>query len=396
MLTAHPPRPWRELRRSNRGPDVEALQRCLWHLLHQDSTNARNGYFGQGTASDVAKARRKLKMTGTDIVGGLLWAALWEYADEYAVALAAKVPPGSTWAPGQKRAPLTIGHRGPDVEAAQRGLWRLLGDDRSNNARNGVFGIQTAHDVKLARTLLGLEDKAGGVLIGRTLWAALTRYFDATATTAAARAPDPPHPVPAVRAQIVTEARYGYDHRTRFRYAQARPMPHDFDSPAPILTDCSGYVTLANRGRGPKPIAPNPNRRDGIYDGYGWTGTLESVCHWVSSPLPGDLAEYNGHTAMVDEHNSGIYSFGHDPITHYDTWHYRSDFRGFLRSPHLTDSAHMATLVSTFASISRDRENPFELPPVPPDVTPQDPDDLCDHGDWDSDDYPAIDEEDDS
>lgn len=398
MNTTHPPRVWRELHRGDQGPDVEALQRCLWHLLDGQSTNARNGTYGKQTAADVARARHLLPGVpgGAETVGAVMFSAVWPDADAAAFPLIARVPSGVSWAPGLKRVPLSVGMKGSDVQAAQRGLWRLLGSD-TKNARNGVYGDGTVADVLLARSVLGLEDPAGGRVIGLALWAALTRWFDAAAIKLAAEAPDPPPPVSELRDKIVARARLAYEHRSRYVYEQVRPMNQHLEEGSdahPEGADCSEFATLCHKDEG----APNPNRSDGEYDGYGWTGSIEQVCHWVQWPMPGDFAMYPDHMAVVDEDADpgeqrvgGVYSDGHDPIEHYPTPRYRTDFKGFMRSPHLGAVAHTeyrSTWSTPIKSPDGDLvaalpggENPFPLPPIPAGHTPLDPDDVGDLGD---------------
>lgn len=326
---------WRELHRGQTGPDVEALQRCLWQALGTLSTNARNGTYGKQTAVDVARARTHLHLPGgSETVGSVLFSSLWPFADARAVALYGHVPAGVEWAPGLKRNPLSKGMTGSDVEAAQRGLWRLLGD-KSRNARNGVYGDQTETDVVLARAALELQDPVGGAVIGGTLWAALTRWFDAAAIKAAEHAPAAPPPAADLRAKVVDQARWALEHADSFRYAQIRPMPASLHNPGTTLIDCSAFSILCHHDAG----LPNPNRVDGEYDGSGWTGSIEAVCREVDEPLPGDFAMYDGHMAVVETPNghgdASVISDGHDPITRYTTARYRSDFRAFRRSPHL-------------------------------------------------------------
>lgn len=397
----HPPRMWRELHRGQTGPDVEAFQRCLWHYLGASSTNARNGTYGKQTVADVTRARHMLVLPGGgESAGMVLFDQVWPEADALAVARYARVPAGVEWAPGLKRNPLSLGMKGSDVEAAQRGLWRLLGD-RSQNARNGVYGDGTAADVLLARQALDLEDPAGGRVIGLQLWAALTRWFDATAISLAAEAPDPPPPVSELRDKIVARAALAYQHRSAYRYAQERPMNQHLEEGSdahPEEADCSEYSTLAHKDEG----APNPNRSDGVYDGYGWTGSIEQVCHWVAAPLPGDFAMYPDHMAVCDG-DGGVYSDGHNPIEHYPTPHYRSDFRGFMRSPHLIPLEHRLAAQSSgqaivlladggYVAALPGGANPFPLPVVPAGFVPLDPDDVGDQGDTQSAARPQIQE----
>lgn len=181
---------------------------------------------------------------------------------------------------------------------------------------------------------------------------------------------------PNTRALIVAAAREALANASSYRYAQIRPMPArlGLGTPtSPERIDCSAFSILSHRAGG----AANPNRSDGVYDGSGWTGSIETACVWVSTPLPGDFAMYDGHMAVCDGFG-GVISDGHDPITHYTTAHYRSDFKGYMRSRHL--------MPATFSILPWRRpklggENPYPLPPVPVGVEPVDPVDSGDLGD---------------
>lgn len=329
------PRMWRELHRNDKGPDVEAVQRCLWHQLGDASTNARNGTYGEQTARDVGRARHALGLPGgTETFGAAMLEAVWPHADARAVALYGRVPAGvASWVPHLKRSPLQVGMEGSDVEGLQRALWRLLGPD-SRNARNGVYGRATKHDVAIAREVLDITDVVGGAQVGHVLWAALSRWLDDSAVGLVMNAPAPPPPQSELRDKIVAQAQWALDHHSLFRYTQIRPMPASLHGPAPVRIDCSAFAILCHRGAG----ARNPNRIDGEYDGYGNTDSIIRVCRWVSIPLPGDFAMYPGHMAVVKQpkgRDASIISDGHDPISEYASARYRSDFLGFVRSPHL-------------------------------------------------------------
>lgn len=181
---------------------------------------------------------------------------------------------------------------------------------------------------------------------------------------------------PNTRAQIVAAARNALDHASTYRYAQIRPMPArlGLGTPAsPERIDCSAFSILSHHDGG----APNPNRADGIYDGTGWTGSIEAACIWVSTPLPGDFAMYDGHMAVCDG-LGGVISDGHDPITHYTTPHYRSDFKGYMRSRHLAAGTHS---LLPWRRPKTGGDNPYPLPPVPVTATPLTPAESGDLGD---------------
>lgn len=374
MITGSAPRPWRVVSFGDEGGDVTALQRCLWRLLDKQSHNLRNGRYGDGTVKDVLAARRLLHAPGpSDSVGAELVGHLWQWADAAAVSAFVRAPEPLRHAAGAVvHRTLTKGLRGPDVEAAQRGLWRLLGG-AATNARSGLYGDQTEADVKRARALLDLEDPIGGHAIGHDLFAVLTRWFDATAADAATHAPKP-HPASrehALRVAIVQQWRWAWLNASRFRYAQLRPMPGSLHEAGTVHTDCSGFCILGHKDGG----APNPNRADGKYDGYGWTGSIMQVCHRVGTPLPADFALYSangGHMAGIAEDGVSIYSDGHDPITRYTTVHYRSDFVGFFRSPHLPGNVDHAALAADLSEPVTQIEVEFGQPAASSEATEPD------------------------
>jgi hypothetical protein len=277
-------RPWRELRQGDHGPDVEAAQRGLWRALGEHSKNDRTGLYGPGTTADVA-AFRKLKRLSPEIggreFGAAVWYALQPYFDGYAWMLACRQPEGVTPRPALGRVPLSKGMSGSDVQAAQRALWR-----------------------------------------------ALTRWMDVTAIHQAENAPPPPPPPPVDHwAQVGEEAWWAYENRSRFSYVQLRPI-EGIHSPPAVLTDCTGFYLGCCQAAG----VPNPNRADGVYDGYGYTGSLWERGSWTHSPRRGDLCMYGdpyGHTGHAAPYmgDGTVVSFGHNPIEHYAV-RYRGDFRG--------------------------------------------------------------------
>jgi peptidoglycan hydrolase-like protein with peptidoglycan-binding domain len=323
-------RPWRELRQGDHGPDVEAAQRGLWHALGEHSKNDRTGLYGPGTTADVA-AFRKLKRLSPEIGGGEFGAAVWyalqPYFDGYAWMLACREPEGVTPRPALGRVPLSKGMSGSDVQAAQRALWRALGED-STNARNGVYGDQTVIDVRRFRHAYGVNPDDPSTSIGGPLWRVLTRWMDVTAIHQAENAPPPPPPPPVDHwAQVGDEAWWAYENRGRFSYVQLRPI-EGIHSPPVVLTDCTGFYLGCCQAAG----VPNPNRADGVYDGYGYTGSLWERGSWTHSPRRGDLAMYGdpyGHTGHAAPYmgDGTVVSFGHNPIEHYPV-RYRGDFRG--------------------------------------------------------------------
>jgi peptidoglycan hydrolase-like protein with peptidoglycan-binding domain len=323
-------RPWRELRRGMSGPDVKAAQRGLWRALGAASTNERTGTYGDETARDVARFRAMRGLTvesGGDVLGATVWGALQESFDTSAWVLAHEQPDGVTPTPTLKRNPLSVGMDGGDVEAAQRALWRSLDND-STNARNGVYGDQTVADVRRFRLRYGVNPTDPSTAILRPLWNALTRWMDQTAIDLAHEAPEPAPVQPAASWDRVGDVAWQcYLRRDAFRYAQLRPM-EAVDGPPLIQTDCSGLYTDCCRLAG----VPNPNRSDGVFDGYGYTGSLVEHGRWTSTPQRGDAAMYgdpygsSGHVAVYLGDGS-VVSFGHDPMEHYPV-RYRTDFRG--------------------------------------------------------------------
>jgi hypothetical protein len=337
------PRPWREIK-LGQGPsdDIRAVGRMLRGLLGEASTNSgwKTGNYADQFAADVARARSKLGLSGDrNSVGATLFAALYPYVDAYGETLNARQPSAVTSpTPTCKRLPLSKGMSGKDIQGAQRALWRALQGD-STNARNGSFGDQTVSDIGKFRERYAVSKGSSNAQIGAELWAVLTRWMDQTAVDLVHAQPPPAPPAPApsdLRAKIVNACEWAYQNRSGFLYAQVRPMPTALRNPPTKRTDCSGYATLAYQDAG----APNPNRSDGVYDGYGYTGTLASCGRKVSTPKPGDLAMYGSgtysHVAICDN-SGGVYSFGSDPIKHYDTAKYRSDFACYIRSNHFTD-----------------------------------------------------------
>src|SRR5215471_3836734 len=323
-------RAWRELQHGMQGqPDVKAAQRGLWRLLGTASTNARNGNYGDQTSSDVAKARAELGIEGdADTIGGTLYEALEASFDASAWQLACEQPAAVTSpTPTCKRLPLTKGMEGDDIAGAQRALWRAL-QGGSTNARNGVFGDYTELDIGAFRERYAVNLGDSNAKIGADLWAVLTRWMDQHAVDLVHQQQPPPGPAPASSWDAVgDQAWWGYSNRDGFTYAQVRPMP-ELHSPPQVRTDCSGYYTACCQAAG----VPNPNRSDGVYDGYGWTGTLAEHGAWTSSPQRGDAALYGqapsyGPVAVYLGDGTCI-SFGGDPITHVDAY-YRSDFAGF-------------------------------------------------------------------
>lgn len=98
-----------------------------------------------------------------------------------------------------------------------------------------------------------------------------------------------------VREKIVAYCEWGIAHAAQIHYAQKRPIPSN-PKKLPLITDCSGFATLAYKSAG----APDPNGNR--YDGQGYTGTLLRHGTRVTVPLPGDLifyGDYPGHHVVI-------------------------------------------------------------------------------------------------
>jgi hypothetical protein len=93
-----------------------------------------------------------------------------------------------------------------------------------------------------------------------------------------------------LRLAMVANCLWAVGHRDRFRYEQVRPIPVGAarDGGEPIITDCSGFVTLMARWSG----IEDPNGRG--YQGEGWTGTLLEHLPAVgfTRTRPGDIAVF--------------------------------------------------------------------------------------------------------
>ena len=90
----------------------------------------------------------------------------------------------------------------------------------------------------------------------------------------------------AVRGKIVSYCEWGIANSGRIHYAQTRPIPVAAPKKLPLVTDCSGFATLAYKWAG----APDPNGNK--YSGAGWTGSLAANGKRVTVPQPGDLIIY--------------------------------------------------------------------------------------------------------
>lgn len=104
-----------------------------------------------------------------------------------------------------------------------------------------------------------------------------------------------------VREKIVDYCEWGIANQAQIHYGQVRPIPAK-PRKLPLVTDCSGFATLAYKWAG----APDPNGRD--YNGTGYTGTLLAHGDQVAAPLPGDLIIFGE-------------APGHHVTVYMETWH---------------------------------------------------------------------------
>lgn len=103
-------------------------------------------------------------------------------------------------------------------------------------------------------------------------------------------------PHAATRAKIISYCEWGIENSARIHYAMVRPIPVATPKKLPLVTDCSGFATLAYKYA----CAPDPNGNN--YNGYGYTGTMLRHGRKVTAPLPGDLLIYGpfpGHHVVV-------------------------------------------------------------------------------------------------
>jgi len=124
-----------------------------------------------------------------------------------------------------------------------------------------------------------------------------------------------------LRDSYVRALSWGVIHHGQFRYAEVRPIPESLPpfTSGSIVTDCSGWVTLAAKWT---PGCPDPNGLN--FDGAGNTGTLMAHGKPITAAQvrPGDLVIYRAgsrdgyghHAAAVVEVLNGdfrIVSNGH-------------------------------------------------------------------------------------
>lgn len=113
---------------------------------------------------------------------------------------------------------------------------------------------------------------------------------------------------------IVAAARRALDHKTNYLYDQVRPIPNSLWVAPPVITDCSGFVTLCYKAA----RCLDPNGPAYNYNGQAYTGYLFANGTATASPRPGDLAFYgvNPPDTSAPDHvavyigNSNIISHG--------------------------------------------------------------------------------------
>ncbi len=106
------------------------------------------------------------------------------------------------------------------------------------------------------------------------------------------------------RKNIVAYCTWGIANAARIHYAQVRPIPLATPKKLPLVTDCSGFATLAYKQAG----GTNPNTgkaftaTDFLPNSVMYTGTMMRHGKLVAVPLPGDLifyGEWPGHHVVV-------------------------------------------------------------------------------------------------
>jgi hypothetical protein len=157
-----------------------AVQRGLWRYLGGDARNIRNATYGEGTADDVALARKRLKVEGgSESVGQVLFSALWPYIDQIGRRRFATQPDACpTPPPHPKRIPLKKGMAGADVTAIKRALWRALEGDAQGSTSTDLYGDGTVHDVRLFRSRFLVNPDDPGTKSAATFWDVLRRWMD--------------------------------------------------------------------------------------------------------------------------------------------------------------------------------------------------------------------------
>lgn len=316
------------------GPPILAAQAALRSVLGAVAQNAANGSYGSKTATDVKTLAAKKNMPAPADGRGmslLVWQVLLGYMNKTNRTKAGQ-PLRSDVPAGQYV--FLRNSEGPPIAAMQAALASILGS-ASQNKRNAVWGSATTQDLLAARGKGNLTPVGYGDAVDKLTWDWLYSYMNES-YQAMARAPltyDPANPAVEhpgdLGAAIAAVAEDAYSKLAgRWVYNQYRPMAASlWDDFAEDHSDCSSFATLAYKDAG----APDPNGRG--FDGYGYTGSMQgrgSPCN----PKPGALAFYGpswsstSHVAVVDSAASGVVSFGHTPMEHYDSVAYRDDYLG--------------------------------------------------------------------
>lgn len=95
---------------------------------------------------------------------------------------------------------------------------------------------------------------------------------------------------------VVEAAKRAMEQRGRYSYAEVRPIPPSLFPPPgtyPVVTDCSGFITLCFKAAG----LPDPNGNG--YNGEGYTGTLIAHATKIGNPEPGCLLFFGSSPAAT-------------------------------------------------------------------------------------------------
>jgi hypothetical protein len=287
-----------------KGGDVLAVQRALYGALRTrggKATNTRSSSYGAKTVSDVKAFQKLAGLNQSGKVGLNTLLALWAKAsgkhdagafDDYGVQLLYRCKLGNptTLKPDE----LKVGSKGPHVKAAQRMLWRALGE-QSVNARDGTYGSGVVKDMTRFQNRANWQDR-NPKNIGQNDWVALWGFGDDRAKELARKTVVTPKE--AIYQQIRSWGEWYVQNRGRISYAQVRKYPKN--GALPVRTDCSGSSTHILFMGG----CPNDPHGRG-YDGYGYTGTCYQRGHRIAlggKLLPGDCVFYGNQGGGVPSH----------------------------------------------------------------------------------------------
>lgn len=242
--------------------------------------------------------------------------------------------------------PLRRGARNPAVASMKAGVRRALAakGERPRSKGNDAYGTGTVLDVRRFKRLYRVGN-TNGSNFGSTAWRVLVdggflgdydrmriRSHNRRVAAAKAAAVRSAREVGA-RAALAGVALRVYAERWRYLYSQTRPYSRALFSGGRFY-DCSSMATVIYLLAG----RPDPNGRG--FDGYGFTGTMDSrgpVGSWTSSPKAGDLAFYGPGrygTTHVAIHISPteVVSFGSNPVRRLPV-RYRGDYVGSKTYP---------------------------------------------------------------